>query len=700
MANKATGELIVDRYLVLAPQIVLDTKPSHTPIFIHEVDDLAIRYAELFPYRSQVPQIYGYIQSEENFYELLENNAIYQSEAVTSTGRILSGQLMPEIAALWDVATFDQQLAWMYQICHLWQPLGRLGLTETLLRPDLVRIDGDIVHLLNLESDQTSNPALSDFAIVWGDLLNWTNYPFWVELAQKMIQGEIVNSDQILGLLDQAISMIHQPSGSKSFDVEIATLTNRGPSRSENQDACHPPSESSLKRQSQDQPWLLVCDGIGGHEGGSLAAKLAIAAIEQYLTITDLSQCSSEEVEGHLEKAIFAANDVICDRNDRENRQAKQRMGTTAVLAYVRRNQLFVTHVGDSRAYRMTNGGCRQVTVDDDLASREAIYGSAFYREALQYPGTGALTQALGMAGSTQLQPTTQRFWLTEACIFLLCSDGLSDFDLIDRIWSSELKPALRDRSQLFTACQNLVNLANEQNGHDNVTVGLLQITPSQTVTVPPPVPTMATQVAVARTAPRPAITSPTRIAPPPRRSQWLPILFLGLGLLGLVGGAGLIWWPNRPVTQSPVTATPAPTIVPVAPIAAQQLQQINQIWQVKPGPVPLAMLSQPPDSSSDEPAVTIGNLVPGTIVQVIGQLTSDTQENWLRLKVCTVPPEGQALPDVVPPGTDAGWQTLNAIAAQVTRLPNPTAAQMGTCVPPIAPDSPTPLPSAPNQAQ
>jgi protein phosphatase len=708
MAGSKTGELIVDRYLVLKPQILLDTKPSHTPIFINEVDDLAIRYAELFPYRSQIPQIYGYIQIGEEFYELLENNAIYPSEAATDTGKSLSGQLMPEIATLWDAAPFEQQLAWIYQIGHLWQPLGRLGLTETLLQPDLVRIDGDVVHLLNLESDQTSNPALSDFAIVWGDLLNWANYPFWIELAQKMIQGEIVNSDQILGLLDQAISMIHKPSGSKSFDVDIATLTNRGPSRSENQDACHPPSESSLKRQSLDQPWLVVCDGIGGHEGGSLASKLAITAIEQYLTISDLSQCSSEELETHLEKAIFAANDVICDRNDRENRQAKQRMGTTAVLVYVRRNQLFVTHVGDSRAYRMTHSGCRQVTVDDDLASREAIYGSAFYREALQYPGTGALTQALGMAESTQLQPTTQRFWLTEACIFLVCSDGLSDFDLVDRIWANELKPALRDRSKLFTACQNLVNLANEQNGHDNVTVGLLQVTPSLATTTPPTVSTVATQVAVARTAPRPTVTTPTRIAPPPRRSHWLPISLSGLVLLGLFGGVGFAWWRSRSVLKSQPIATPATTIAPAPPIAPQQLQQINQIWQIKPGRVPLSLVPKPAPTP-EELAVTIGNLVPGTIVQVTDQLTSDTQENWLRLKICSVPAEGQALAEaVLKPGTE-GWQTLNAIALAVTPPPPLTAAQMGTCASPVPPspptvappaDSPTPLPSPLNQAQ
>jgi protein phosphatase len=721
MNGAKSGELVNDRYLIIQPQILLDTKPSHTPVFIHEVDDLATRYAELFPYRSQIPQIYGYIQHGEQFYELLENNAIYPAEATTQTGKSLAGQLMPEIAVIWESADLEHQLAWIRQIFQLWQPVGRLGLTESLLRPDLIRVDGATVHLLHLELDQMSNPALSDFAIVWGDLLDWANNPFWVEVARKMIQGEIVNSDQVLSLLDLKIYMIHLADGSQTFDVEIATLTNRGPSRSENQDACFPASESYLKLRSTDKPWLLVCDGIGGHEGGSLASKLAVTTIEQYLASIDIEQFSAEEVEATLEKAIFAANDVICDRNDREQRQSKQRMGTTAVLAYVRHNQLFITHVGDSRAYRVTDSGCRQVTVDDDLASREAIYGSAFYREALQYPGTGALTQALGMADSNQLQPTTQRFWLTESCVFLLCSDGLSDFDLVDRIWANELKPVLREgrrsphghRSELFPACQRLVNLANEQNGHDNVTVGLLHVIRPEGAAQPST--TVATQVAVTpraatdrRPSPSVATTRTTRVATIPRRSPGLKITLFSLLTLGVLGGMGLAWWRSRSAGL-PTPIAPTIATMPAASVDVEKLQQVNQILQVKPGPVPLSLLPKP-DPSNQQVPVKIGNLAAGTIVQVTDQLTTNTQENWLKLKVCTVPAESKAVPEAVLGAGVEGWQALGTIAAQVTLVAAPATAPIGSCVPkamapatPIVPtptDSPTPLPSPPNQAQ
>lgn len=724
----AANRLFEDRYLILANQIVLDTKPSQVGKFIQEMDEWAIRHAELFPHRQHVPQIYSYIEIEQHFYPLLENGPIYPKGATDQSGKDLSGQLMPEISAIWASARLEQQINWMVQICELWQPLGRLGLTETLLHPELVRVDGDIIKLLEIQLDQNNNPSLSDFAIVWGELLNWEASEFWLGLGQYMIQGQLVNSDQVLSALDQKLLMIHKTSGSQSFEVDLATLTNIGPNRQENQDACYPLPESYLRQQSSESPWLLVCDGVGGHEGGSLASKLAVLTIEQHLKSLDLISASELDIEVALEKAVLLANSVICERNDRESRTAQQRMGTTAVLAYVRNNQLFITHVGDSRAYRITATGCHQVTVDDDLASREAIYGSAFYREALQYPGTGSLTQALGMVDSMQLQPTTQRFWLTEPCIFLLCTDGLSDFDLIDRIWAQEIKPVFDDRTQLFPMAKRLIDIANEQNGHDNVTVGLINILkPAQ---IAPKVSIKSTQVAVAQSAPTPIKTvaipggktqpAKTQLAPAPGTSTWLKTALVTLAILGFLGGVGLAWWLQRQPRST------RPILPPIASSAgnddmATQLQKVNQILQVKPGPVPFSLLPKP-DQTNTSPTqanpIKVGDLVPGTIVQVSDQLVSNDQAIWIKFKVCSLPVDaGSTLSGPLLKADAEGWQQLSQVAAHVilpTALP---PSQLGNCLPPGAPqptaspvakplESPlpqssvSPLPSPPNQAQ
>ncbi|MBE9030335.1 serine/threonine-protein phosphatase [filamentous cyanobacterium LEGE 11480] len=713
IAGKQSGDLVDERYLILRSQVVLDTKPSNVPLFVEEIDNWAIRYAELFPYKAHIPQIYGYLNHENQLYGLLENNAVYQSDATLSNGTAIAGRLMPDIASCWNTANLERQVAWISQIFSLWQPLGLLGLTETLLKPELIRVDGENVRFLNLESDQTANPSLADFAVLWGDLLDWGNSTFWSGIANEMIQGQIVNSDQVLSLLDQEMRMIHLSSGSSTFNVDIATLTDRGPSRTENQDACYPASNTYSQLKAGDRPWLVVCDGVGGHEGGSLASKLAISTIERYLDSVDLETCLSDDVEIAMEKAILAANDVICERNDRESREAKQRMGTTVVIAYIRHNQLFLSHVGDSRAYRITNSGCYQITVDDDLASREAIYGSAFYREALQYPGTGALTQALGMSASTQLQPTSQRFWLTESSVFLLCSDGLSDFDLVDRIWAAEIRPVLHDRAQLKLACQRLVAIANAQNGHDNVTVGLLHIMrPEPTVASQPNNPTVA--VAADQPANGNAVKLPaTRVATiSPNRANWLKVSLLSCLLLGLIGGGSFIWWRGQQQAAStqPV-ATPVPTATSLATVDAETLQQVNQILEVKPGPVALALLPQPPDPNNRELPIKTGDLAPGTIVQVKGQTITQNQENWLMLKVCSVPFGPTAEPTTVLSVAAEGWQQLQRVATQVTLPATLLPAQLGNCDPagtippapapvPVAPGIPSPLPVSPNQAQ
>jgi protein phosphatase len=141
-------------------------------------------------------------------------------------------------------------------------------------------------------------------------------------------------------------------------------------------------------------------------------------------------------------------------------------------MAVGHQHEMYIAHVGDSRAYWITRTGCHQITLDDDVAAREVRLGYAVYREALQQPSAGSLVQAIGMSAS--VHPTVQRFVLDEDCIFLLCSDGLSDYDLVDRCWQTDILPILDGSIDVATATQHLVELGNNLNGHDNITVALV----------------------------------------------------------------------------------------------------------------------------------------------------------------------------------------------------------------------------------
>jgi hypothetical protein len=149
-------------------------------------------------------------------------------------------------------------------------------------------------------------------------------------------------------------------------------------------------------------------------------------------------------------------------------------MGTTMVMALVYGHEVYIAHVGDSRVYRITRTGCHQMTLDDDLASREVRLGYTLYRESLCNPAAGSLYQALGMNSSTNLHPTVRRLVVDEECIFLLCSDGVSDCDRIEQNWQTEILPVLEGKFDLHAAAHRLINMANTLNGHDNSTIALL----------------------------------------------------------------------------------------------------------------------------------------------------------------------------------------------------------------------------------
>jgi protein phosphatase len=175
-----------------------------------------------------------------------------------------------------------------------------------------------------------------------------------------------------------------------------------------------------------------------------------------------------------LEKAVNNANDQISQQNDRENRQGRRRMGTTLVMGLHVGNEMYITHVGDSRAYLITLQGCYQVTLDDDVASREVCLGHTLYREATHKNDAGSLIQALGMSPSIFLNPTAQSLILDEDSVFLLCSDGLSDFDRVEENWETEILPLLMNKLEINDVADTLVRIANSYNGHDNVTVAVI----------------------------------------------------------------------------------------------------------------------------------------------------------------------------------------------------------------------------------
>jgi protein phosphatase len=479
------GELLAQRYLMVSQSIVLDTKPALVPQ-VPEVENLqSIRpYLRLLPYRLNVPQVYGILAiSEGNSHQevlLLEKPPLLLNNLPEQV------KLRDTLESVWHQATSMRQLNWLWQIAHLWQPLASEGVASSLLQPFFLRVEGSLVRLLELHSDVEKEVSLSDLGSFWQTKLlpdaKNAIASFLEATCQGLVNGKIRSGEQLIDILDRGLAELgrnSQPTTSSKFapSIKIVTQSDQGPSRQRNEDSCYPSSGTIIESATSDTVLAIVCDGIGGHEGGNVASNLAIEVIEQ--KVQEINSHYHSDIDpanliAELEQAAAVANDKISQQNDDDGKQGRQRMGTTLVMALPVAHEMYITHVGDSRAYLITHQGCYQVTLDDDVATREVRLGYAVYRDAVQQGASGSLVQALGMSSSNSLHPTAQRFVLDEDCVFLLCSDGLSDFDRVEQYWESDILPILNRNADLATVANRLVEIANTQNGHDNVTVALV----------------------------------------------------------------------------------------------------------------------------------------------------------------------------------------------------------------------------------
>lgn len=468
-ANSFNG-IISDRYFALTDRIFLDTKPGLLPQIPDELPTEIVNYLKLSSYSPHIPQVYGQIDGTDHW--LLD----YGTIPTKPSGKLIYPQLIPDIKFLWSEAPPQKQLNWLLQIAKLWKPLQSKGLASTLLKPSLLRVNSSFLQILQLESDPNSKPKLRELGAVWSELSKTASpkiQEILTQIGSRLEDGTIENIKQVIILLNRALEIFSQD---QEYSYQVFARSDSGPSRDNNEDAAYPASDIPTTISSDCKSLAIVCDGVGGHDGGEIASSETIKFLQSRIDDLhfDKNPSNPDNILKQLTDYINEANDAINERNDSEQRQERQRMGTTLVMTLARNHAMYFTHVGDSRIYWITQTGCHQITIDDDLASREVRLGYAVYRDALQYPSAGALIQALGMRDSTALHPNAKHLIVDDNCIFLLCSDGLSDFDRIEQYWRSLILPVLSGKGDITKAVHRLVKLGNERNGHDNVTVALV----------------------------------------------------------------------------------------------------------------------------------------------------------------------------------------------------------------------------------
>ncbi len=206
---------------------------------------------------------------------------------------------------------------------------------------------------------------------------------------------------------------------------------------------------------------LGVCDGMGGAAAGEVASQLAVDIIYEQL-LAGPPPGSRDELAWRLVRAVEHAGVRIFGeaRSDRSRRG----MGTTATVAALLDDRLFVAQVGDSRAYLFRNGSLQQITRDQSLVNQLIEAGQLTEEEAENFEHNNIILQALGTAETVQVDLTFAD--LRKNDVLLLCSDGLSGM-----VRSDEIREALLTNPDPIEACRVLTDRANLAGGHDNITV-------------------------------------------------------------------------------------------------------------------------------------------------------------------------------------------------------------------------------------
>jgi PPM family protein phosphatase len=228
-----------------------------------------------------------------------------------------------------------------------------------------------------------------------------------------------------------------------------------------------------------EQELYVVADGMGGHRAGDVASRLATDAIVEFFRATASEDVTwpfhfdarlSEE-ENRLLTGIRIANRQIIERSTRS--RECHGMGTTVVGALFspKKEKMYIGHVGDSRAYRVRAGEIKLMTRDHSLVNDYLLAMPELTEEQRSELPKNVITRALGMQDHVTVDLQSDAAAIGD--LYVLCSDGLSG--MID---DREILEVVGKTQDLEEACRQLIAMANEHGGEDNITALIVRIDP------------------------------------------------------------------------------------------------------------------------------------------------------------------------------------------------------------------------------
>jgi protein phosphatase len=248
------------------------------------------------------------------------------------------------------------------------------------------------------------------------------------------------------------------------LNLEFAHLSDVGRVRDHNEDYSGHWSPSS-ELEGRTHGWLFaLADGVGGEERGEVASQTAIESL-----IAGFRAAPKGEAHTVLmPRLVQKANTTIYELG-RAASPGGSRMATTVVACSFRYDRVVVTHVGDSRCYLIRRGAALQMTRDHTVVAEQVRMGLLTEREAAEARTKHILSRSLGNDLFVNVEIGDRQIQAGD--ILLLCSDGLHG-----PVSSEEIGEIVKWNPELPTAARKLIDLANDKDGGDNVSVQLIRV--------------------------------------------------------------------------------------------------------------------------------------------------------------------------------------------------------------------------------
>lgn len=241
--------------------------------------------------------------------------------------------------------------------------------------------------------------------------------------------------------------------------IKAYAKTDKGQVREMNQDYYY------ISTSLDEVQLYILADGMGGYNGGEIASSLAVQTAKNYIenNFKEIEK-DKDSIIQLLGSSMEYANMVVYEKA-KENPEL-QGMGTTLEICLIYNNKVYIGHVGDSRIYRIRKQFIRKLTQDHSYVQKLVKEGTITKEQAQHHPQKNMLMKALGCNAFVEPDVMVKGFLKDD--ILIMCSDGLTN--LVDQTTIFEMAS-----KNIEQATKDLVQLANERGGYDNITVVIIK---------------------------------------------------------------------------------------------------------------------------------------------------------------------------------------------------------------------------------